>query len=205
EAYYTSPNGISVLTDPVSATVVLDVPINVVALSLPPNIMITWAAPARGIDSYNIYRDGLMIHTGEPGTTYIDIAVPTGEYIYNVTAVYEGGWESDFSADAPVIHVDANGILKPTVTELTGNYPNPFNPTTKISFSLKEAGHVSIDIYNMRGQLVKTLVNAELDRDFHEILWNGKDNSGKNTSSGVYFYKMKASNYTATKKMILMK
>jgi flagellar hook assembly protein FlgD len=57
----------------------------------------------------------------------------------------------------------------------------------------------------MRGQLVKTLVNTELDRDFHEIVWNGKDNSGKNTSSGVYFYKMKASNYTATKKMILMK
>ncbi|MBT5419999.1 MAG: T9SS type A sorting domain-containing protein, partial [Candidatus Cloacimonetes bacterium] len=62
-----------------------------------------------------------------------------------------------------------------------------------------------INIYNMRGQLVKTLVNTELENAYHEIVWNGKDNSGKTTASGVYFYKMKASNYTATKKMILMK
>ena len=57
----------------------------------------------------------------------------------------------------------------------------------------------------MRGQLVKTLVNAELENDYHEIVWNGKDNSGKNTASGVYFYKMKAGKFVTTKKMILMK
>ena len=57
----------------------------------------------------------------------------------------------------------------------------------------------------MRGQLVKTLVNTELDRNFHNIVWDGKDNSDKYTASGVYFYKMKAQNYNSTKKMILMK
>jgi flagellar hook assembly protein FlgD len=88
---------------------------------------------------------------------------------------------------------------------LTGNFPNPFNPTTTISFSTKEAGHVSINIYNMKGQLVRALVNENLDAAYHSAVWNGKDNSSKAVSSGIYFYKMKATNYTATKKMILMK
>ncbi|MBT4332261.1 MAG: T9SS type A sorting domain-containing protein, partial [Candidatus Cloacimonetes bacterium] len=205
EAYYTAPDGISVLTDPVSATVTLEAPLDVDANSQPPNIIVTWVAPARGIESYNVYRDGTLLEDGITGLMHIDIAVPTGTYVYNVTAVYDGGYESALSDDFEVTHVDANGILKPTVTALTGNYPNPFNPTTTISFSLAEASHVSINVYNMRGQLVKTLVNTELENAYHEIVWNGKDNSGKNTASGVYFYKMKASNYTATKKMILMK
>jgi len=205
EAYYTNPDGISDPTDPVSATVTLEAPVNAEANSQPPNIIVTWEAPARGIESYNVYRDGVEIATGITGLMHIDIAVPTGDYIYNVTAVYDGGYESAMSNDAPVSHTDANGVLKPTVTELTGNYPNPFNPTTTISFSLAEASQVSINIYNMKGQLVKTLVNAELDNDYHEIVWDGRDNSGKSTASGVYFYKMKANDYTATKKMILMK
>ena len=57
----------------------------------------------------------------------------------------------------------------------------------------------------MKGQLVKTLVNEHLDAAYHDIVWNGKDNNNKSISSGIYFYKMKSSNYTATKKMILMK
>ena len=209
EAYYTNPEGISDPTAPVSATVVLDPPINVEASSQPPNIIVTWDAPARGIESYTVYRDGAEIASGVVGLMCIDIQVPTGEYIYNVKAVYEGGYESAMSDDAEVDHVDGDDILKPTVTELTGNYPNPFNPTTKISFSLAEAGQVSINIYNMKGQLVKTLVNAELDNDYHEIVWNGVDDSGKSVSSGVYFYKLSTNNgggrYTSTKKMILLK
>jgi hypothetical protein len=204
-AYYTNPEGESELTNPVDVTIVLDPPSNGNAQSQPPNIIVTWSAPARGVDNYNVYRDGVLHEEGVTGLMFIDITVPTGDYIYNLTAVYCGGWESEFGPDLEVPHVDGDDILKPTVTELTGNYPNPFNPTTKISFSLKEAGHVSINIYNMRGQLVKTLVNTELDRNFHNIVWDGKDNSGKNTSSGVYFYKMKTQNYNSTKKMILMK
>jgi flagellar hook assembly protein FlgD len=57
----------------------------------------------------------------------------------------------------------------------------------------------------MRGQLVKTLVNTELENDYYEIVWNGRDNSGKNTASGIYFYKMKAGSFTSIKKMVLMK
>jgi len=91
------------------------------------------------------------------------------------------------------------------VTELEGNYPNPFNPTTTINFSLKTAEKTLLEVYNIRGEKVRTLVDGELQADYHSIVWNGKDNSGKKSASGVYFYKMKAGSYQQTKKMILMK
>jgi hypothetical protein len=85
------------------------------------------------------------------------------------------------------------------------NYPNPFNPKTIISFSLAEAGNVSLEIYNVKGQKVKTLINKEFELGQHQISWEGTDDDGKLVSSGVYCYKMKSGNYTSTKKMILMK
>jgi hypothetical protein len=91
------------------------------------------------------------------------------------------------------------------VTKLFGNYPNPFNPTTNINFSLKENEHVTIEVYNLKGEKVTTVINADVDAGNHTITWNGLDSNNKNVSSGVYFYKMKAGRYTSTKKMILMK
>ena len=91
-------------------------------------------------------------------------------------------------------------------THLGENYPNPFNPTTTISFfTAEDAENAEIVIYNLKGQKVKTLVNEKLDAGSHQVAWNGKDNSSKNVSSGVYFYKMKAGDYTCLKKMILLK
>lgn len=83
---------------------------------------------------------------------------------------------------------------------LNQNYPNPFNPITTISFQLKESGVVNLSIYNIKGQIVKTLVNNQLSAGEYTIIWNGENNS-----SGIYFYKMKQGIYTSTKKMILMK
>jgi hypothetical protein len=91
------------------------------------------------------------------------------------------------------------------VTQLAGNYPNPFNPETTISYSMKEAGSVSIDIYNIKGQLVKHLVKGDMAAGNHTVVWNGTDNNNRAVSSGVYFYKMNSGNYSSTKKMIMMK
>jgi len=204
-AYYTNPDEESVPTAPVTVEIVLNPPANLAAQSIPPNISVTWDVPARGIDNYNIYRNGDLHAQGVTGGFYIDALVPTGTYLYKMTTVYEGGFESGFSPEVEVVHVGGDDILKPTVTALTGNYPNPFNPTTTISFSIKEAGPVSVNIYNMRGQLVKTLVNSELENDYYEIVWTGRDNSNKSVASGVYFYKMKTQDYNSIKKMILMK
>ncbi|MBI9031121.1 S8 family serine peptidase [bacterium] len=88
---------------------------------------------------------------------------------------------------------------------LLGNYPNPFNPETRIAFSTKNNGHVSIDIYNLKGQKVKSLLNENKEAGKHTVVWNGKDDNGKNVASGVFFYRMKSGKYTSTKKMILMK
>ncbi|MDO9578744.1 MAG: choice-of-anchor J domain-containing protein [Candidatus Cloacimonadales bacterium] len=88
---------------------------------------------------------------------------------------------------------------------LKGNYPNPFNPTTTIAFSVITPGPVSIDIYNIKGEKVKTLVKGEFDAKEYNVVWNGTDDNGKQVSSGVYFYKMISNNYSSTRKMIMLK
>ncbi|MBC8386121.1 MAG: T9SS type A sorting domain-containing protein, partial [Candidatus Cloacimonetes bacterium] len=94
----------------------------------------------------------------------------------------------------------------PAFTQLVGNYPNPFNPVTTISYSLNKKSPVSLMIYNSRGQKVRTLVaSSEEEVGNHSITWNGQNDQQQGVSSGVYFYKLKAGRYTSTKKMILMK
>jgi len=92
-----------------------------------------------------------------------------------------------------------------TILNLNQNYPNPFNPITNISFYLTKPGQVSLDIYNIKGQKVKNLVDNRLEAGRHTLVWNGKDNSNKTVASGIYLYKMTSDEYSSTKKMILMK
>ncbi|HOD54133.1 MAG TPA: FlgD immunoglobulin-like domain containing protein [Candidatus Cloacimonadota bacterium] len=89
--------------------------------------------------------------------------------------------------------------------KLNQNYPNPFNPTTKISFNLKNAENANLSIYNVKGQLVKTLVNGHVNAGSHEVVWNGVDNNNNNVGSGVYFYRLSTPTSNEVKKMVLMK
>ena len=85
-------------------------------------------------------------------------------------------------------------------------YPNPFNPETKISFSIPEDSKVGVSIYNIKGQKVKTIVNEVLEKGIHDIVWKSKDDSGKSIASGVYFYKFDINGKTkGLKKMLLLK
>ncbi len=93
----------------------------------------------------------------------------------------------------------------PLVTQLNSAYPNPFNPSTTISFDLSEMGIVMIEIYNIKGQKVKNLLNDIVLPGRHNIVWNGLDDNRKVVSSGVYFYKMQAGNYIKINKMIMIK
>jgi len=90
-------------------------------------------------------------------------------------------------------------------TKLGGNYPNPFNPETTISYSLKDAQDVKIEIYNVKGQLVRTLINETQAAGDHKVIWTGTDNRNRPVASGLYYYKMTAGKYSSSKKMILMK
>ncbi len=94
-------------------------------------------------------------------------------------------------------------------TNLLSNYPNPFNPKTKIDFSIKgqigETVDASLVIYNIKGQKVVTLFDKREVKETDSVIWEGKDASGNNVSSGVYFYKLVTPDYTKTSKMVLMK
>lgn len=85
------------------------------------------------------------------------------------------------------------------------NAPNPFNPTTTITYSLQEPGQVSVKVYNTQGRLIRTLVDAQAVEGQHSVAWNGLDDKGAQVASGMYFYKVTTANETITERMMLMK
>jgi len=99
----------------------------------------------------------------------------------------------------------ADEVIIPTTTALKTNYPNPFNPSTTIAYDLAKADNVVIEIYNIKGQRIKTLANGTFNAGSYRIVWNGDDQHGRNVGSGVYFYRMTTSEYNNVRKMLLMK
>ena len=104
-----------------------------------------------------------------------------------------------------VVPVAAARASLPTTYALNQNYPNPFNPSTEIAFALPSAGRVTLTVYNVLGQAVKTLVDGDLEAGSHQVTWDGTSNGGSVAASGIYFYRIQASNFVATKKMTLLK
>jgi hypothetical protein len=113
---------------------------------------------------------------------------------------------------APCLSGDPTGVpgdpspgAVPTVTALHQNIPNPFNPTTKITFDLARDGQVRLQVFDVAGHLVKTLVNGPmLAKRSHEVVWSGLDEAGNRVPSGVYLYQLVTDDLTATKKMALL-
>ena len=89
--------------------------------------------------------------------------------------------------------------------QLQGNYPNPFNPATQISFSLPYEEEIELIIYNVKGQKVKTLFSGFAEEGTHSLTWNGENEAGRSVSSGIYFYELKTSSRELTRKMLMMK
>ena len=124
-------------------------------------------------------------------------------WLETINAIGECAILEPISITIQGVGINENEIV--TDNYCLSNYPNPFNPITNISYSINETENVMIEVYNLRGQLVKTLVNEIQETGEYNVVWNGTDNSNKPVSSGVYLYKMKSGNYISTKKMILMK
>ena len=101
--------------------------------------------------------------------------------------------------------VDPTFTPIPYSFNLQQNYPNPFNSETTISFSLFKPSWVELSILDIKGQKVKTLVNKNLQRGNHEIVWKGKNENGEAVSSGIYFYQLKVKDKMISKKMLLLK
>ena len=111
-------------------------------------------------------------------------------------------------------HVCSDGTTNPGTDEpgvveytdwLGANYPNPFNPVTTISFSMSQPGDVELKVYNVRGQLVRTLVNEPREAGVYEVRWEGRSDAGRDVSSGVYFYRLCTPQHTEVRKALLLK
>jgi hypothetical protein len=101
------------------------------------------------------------------------------------------------------IQEDSDGL--PKEFALHQNYPNPFNLTTVIEYALPKSSHVRITIYNVLGQMVRSLVNQKQPAGFKTIQWDGRTDSEAEVSSGVYFYRIMADDFVKCKKMVLLK
>ena len=115
-------------------------------------------------------------------------AVPNG--VGSMAAIL--GLEDDFSS-------------LPAEFRLKQNYPNPFNPETNIDFNLPVKSDISLEIYNVLGHRINTLVNKQVSAGSHRIKWDGRDFLGRTVSAGVYFYKINAGEFTSTRKMMMVK
>ncbi|MBD3401489.1 T9SS type A sorting domain-containing protein [candidate division GN15 bacterium] len=93
----------------------------------------------------------------------------------------------------------------PTHFALGQNYPNPFNPSTTIEFALPEAADVRITVYNVTGREVTTLVESSMPAGYHQVVWDGRDESGRGVASGVYLYRIEAGGFSDSRKMLLLK
>jgi len=171
-------------------------------------VELVWViASADGLEGFNVHRstgpnsgfvrlngDGLLPPNE---SSYLDGDVEPGRtYEYRVGAVDRDG--EFFSAVRTVTtpHRDV---------ELYQNRPNPFNPSTRIGFYLPRRAHVTLTVYDVRGKLVRTLVDRPSQFGRHSVVWNGTDNSGNPVSSGVFFYCLQTGNKVITKKLVVVK
>jgi len=171
-------------------TITIDAPFFIGEITLP-TCYLEYTIPANGSFTFNVNFQPLE-NIEYSGTLTINSDDPNA--LVNTIPVYGTG--QPVANEDPVITA---------VTSLKGCYPNPFNPETTIRFSVKDKTPVELNIYNILGQKVRTLINKPLEAGEHTVVWNGTDNRGHSVASGIYFYRMKAGNYTETKKMILKK
>jgi hypothetical protein len=135
------------------------------------------------------------------GNTFIDLTEADGSVQF--TPFFTPG-SVDVKFPTDVLEIVDDGKL-PVDYGLRQNYPNPFNPTTTIEFALPRAGSVHLDVYNILGQNVKSLVNQRLPAGTHQMTFNGRSDSGSPLASGIYFYRLVTDDYTESRKMMLIK
>ncbi len=190
-------------------------------------------ATPRVLLSYNVARTSVYLDWDgdplarykvfgmEPNSSppvYTDITNTEGQFIPMPSSI-ENRWATPYGGNYTVFYVVGYiGLLesnpsntveyrgRSSKSEVIGANvnPNPFNPETTISYSIPEDGHVRIDVFNVRGQLVRTLVNERLDKGDHSVVWQGEDECGKKVSCGVYLYRIESAGRAITKKMLLL-
>ncbi len=158
-----------------------------------------------GVQAVNVYRSGaegefrLIETVATGGTSFVftdDTVAPGATYRYQIGVV-----DGDGEVFSPVAKVSLADV---SVT-LGQNSPNPFNPSTTISFTLPAREQVTVSIYDANGRLVRTLLDESRDYGTHSVTWDGRDDAGSTVGSGVYFYRLSAGKYSESKKMVMLK
>ena len=196
---------------------------NVVAEIVGDYVELTWESIERFLLGFNIYRalkdevddedKWVELELELEANEYTDrtwLTLPIGEYVYivvaiHVTAMGELLSEPAFSNAVAKVVSDSDMDSIPLVTALNANFPNPFNPETTIRFSVATDSPVTIEIYNIRGQRVITLVDDVFTAGRYQAVWRGIDGNGRTVGSGIYFYRMRAGEFVETRRMILLK
>jgi len=130
---------------------------------------------------------------------FVDKTVQVGRsYWYKLVDTDNTGYQTDYDPIQVMVPV-------PDQFDLSQNYPNPFNPETKIQFQLPKRNHVKLVVYNMMGQQVSMLVDEVKEPGYYTIEWNGKDESGRDVSTGIYIYRLISGEKVLTRRMVKMK
>ena len=142
----------------------------------------------------------------EAVTLHFDAAgLAAGDYTAYVVVTHNGATSPDaIPVDLAVTDPSPAGET-PLVFGLRGAYPNPFNPRTHIAFTLGEAGPVALQVLDLRGRVVKTVVRSELAAGEHDVVWDGTDDSGRHVAAGTYLARLQTRTQSATSKMVLAK
>jgi hypothetical protein len=170
-------------------------------------------------EDYDIYAQhvspGGIMQWDENGTRLITAPGSQGQYciVQADTGVAIAAWHDwrngYYEAYAGRLKIDLSTKADlPIISEeciLYQNTPNPFNPATTVRFDLPHAAHVKLCVYNVKGELVATLVNRRMAEGRKEVSWAAKDNRGRPVSSGVYFYRLVAGEFVQTRKMLLLR
>ncbi|HPR87305.1 MAG TPA: FlgD immunoglobulin-like domain containing protein [bacterium] len=107
--------------------------------------------------------------------------------------------------DTATVPANPQAIQQPAQAHLLPNYPNPFNPTTTLTYEVREKARVTLQIHNLFGQLVTTLMDGEREPGAYEVIWDGRDQFGRQAAGGVYFARLVTANGQSTRRMTLLK
>ena len=139
-------------------------------------------------------------------TSYLDTSYALNEnYYYRLSALDHSGNSSEYTEIVSAILLSIDEDLIPDDFALYQNFPNPFNPVTTIRFDIPEQSHVLIQIFDVQGRKVNTIINETINPGKQHALWDATNDIGEPVSAGMYFYLIKAGDYTKTRKMILLK
>lgn len=177
-------------------------------------VHLSWESPTdEDFRVFRIYRDAspdfvpseLSLISEIDLPEYDDELTVDGEYWYRVSAVDIHGNESEASSALDVLVVSIEAALLPTEYVLNQNYPNPFNPRTMINYGLPEESHVSLVIYDVRGNQIQTVRSEQQSAGWYDVVWNGQTTEGKTISTGIYFARLVAGDYSQVVKMLYLK